>query len=219
MSVVVDHIVDLETLEGLLIVLLEEHSILLFSCTAWGTRQSPNIQRGVEEVQCPYCGSQHTAVIDTRLSEREENAVRRRRECLSCQERFTTYERPEPLQLMVIKRDGSRQPFERAKLNEGLAKACAKRPVLEEEIEYMVDEIEAELRERRRLEVSSERLGEMALVRLQGLDMISYLRFASVFHQYVDVEQFRSEALKLKECATSMGTASNRFIRRIVKSA
>ena len=148
-------------------------------------------------MQCPYCSSQDTRVMDSRLSEREERAVRRRRECLSCQKRFTTYERPEPLQLMVIKRDGSREPFELAKLRDGLAKACAKRPVPEEEIEYMADEIEAELRERRRYEVSSERLGEMALVRLRKLDMVAYLRFASVYRQYTDVDQFRSELVRL----------------------
>ena len=166
-------------------------------------------------MQCPYCSSQETTVRDSRLSEGKEHAVRRRRECLSCQKRFTTYERSEPLQLMVIKRDGSLEPFERAKLQEGLAKACVKRPVPEEEIEYMVDEIEAELRERRRYEVSSERLGEMALVRLKGLDKVSYLRFASVFHQYTEVEQFRSEALRLKERSTSMGTASKGSVRKI----
>jgi transcriptional repressor NrdR len=153
--------------------------------------------------------------MDSRLSEREERAVRRRRECLSCQRRFTTYERPEPLQLMVIKRDGSLEPFERAKLHEGLAKACVKRPVSEEEIESMVEEIEAELRERRRYEVSSGGLGEMALVRLKGLHKVSYLRFASVFRRYTEVEQFRAEALRLKERSTSMGTASKGSIRKI----
>ena len=114
------------------------------------------------------------------------------------------------MQLMVIKRDGSRrEPFERAKLHEGLTKACAKRPVPEEEVEYMVEEIEAELRERRRHEVSSEKLGEMALVRLKGLDKVSYLRFASVFRRYTDVEQFSSEALRLKERSTSTSRGSS----------
>ncbi len=98
---------------------------------------------------------------------------------------------------MVIKRDGEREPFDRAKLREGLAKACAKRRVAEEEIECLVDEIEAELRDRRRHEVSSRRLGDMALVRLRRLDMVSYLRFASVYRQYTDVDQFRSELVRL----------------------
>ncbi|HZB84517.1 MAG TPA: transcriptional regulator NrdR [Rubrobacteraceae bacterium] len=151
---------------------------------------------GVNEVQCPYCDFQDTKVIDSRLSE-SKDAIRRRRECLSCEKRFTTYERREPLKLMVIKRDGTREAFDRAKLRTGIMKACAKRPVPEEEIEYLVDEIEAELRERRRHEVTSRRLGDMALVRLRRLDMVSYLRFASVYRQYTDVDQFRSELVRL----------------------
>jgi transcriptional repressor NrdR len=147
-------------------------------------------------VQCPYCDFQDTRVIDSRLSEGKD-AIRRRRECISCEKRFTTYERREPLRLVVIKRDGTREPFDRAKLREGITKACAKRPVPEEEIEYMVDEIEAELRERRRHEVTSRRLGDMVLVRLRRLDMVSYLRFASVYRQYTDVDQFRSELVRL----------------------
>ena len=147
-------------------------------------------------MQCPYCDFQDTRVIDSRLSEGKD-AIRRRRECLSCGKRFTTYERREPLRLMVIKRDGGREPFDRAKLRAGLAKACAKRRVPEEEIEYIVDEIEAELRERRRHEVTSRRLGDMALVRLRRMDMVAYLRFASVYRQYTDVDQFRSELVRL----------------------
>ena len=147
-------------------------------------------------MQCPYCDFQDTKVIDSRLSE-SKDAIRRRRECVSCEKRFTTYERREPLKLMVIKRDGTREPFDRAKLRAGIMKACAKRPVSEEEIEYLVDEIEAELRERRRHEVTSRRLGDMALVRLRRLDMVSYLRFASVYRQYTDVDQFRSELVRL----------------------
>jgi transcriptional repressor NrdR len=147
-------------------------------------------------MQCPYCDFQDTRVIDSRLSEGKD-AIRRRRECFSCGKRFTTYERQEPLRLMVIKRDGTREAFDRAKLRTGLTKACAKRPIPEEEIEYMVDEIEAELRERRRHEVTSRRLGDMALVRLRKLDMVAYLRFASVYRQYTDVDQFRSELVRL----------------------
>ncbi len=147
-------------------------------------------------MQCPYCDNEDTRVIDSRLSEGKD-AIRRRRECLSCEKRFTTYERREPLRLMVIKRDGSREGFDRAKLQAGLAKACAKRQVSEEDIEFMVDEIEADLRERRRHEVTSRRLGDMALARLRKTDMVSYLRFASVYRQYTDVDQFRSELVRL----------------------
>ena len=154
------------------------------------------LSNGGYELQCPYCEHEDTRVIDSRLSEGKD-AIRRRRECLECGKRFTTYERREPLRLMVLKRDGTREPFDRAKLRAGLAKACAKRPVPEEEIEYMVDEVEAELRERRRHEVTSRRLGDMALVRLRKLDMVAYLRFASVYRQYTDVDQFRSELMRL----------------------
>src|ERR671920_1006422 len=114
------------------------------------------------EMQCPYCDFEDTKVIDSRLSETKD-AVRRRRECLSrsCGKRFTTYERREPLRLMVIKRNGEREPFEREKLQAGLVKACAKQRISEEQIEVMVDEIEGELRDRRRHEVTSRRLGDM----------------------------------------------------------
>ena len=147
-------------------------------------------------MQCPYCDNEDTRVIDSRLSEGKD-AIRRRRECLTCSKRFTTYERREPLRLMVIKRDGGREPFDRAKLLDGISRACAKRQVPEEEIAFIVDEIEAELRERRRHEVTSRRLGDMALVRLRRLDMVSYLRFASVYRQYTDVDQFRNELVRI----------------------
>jgi transcriptional repressor NrdR len=154
-------------------------------------------------VQCPYCDFEDTRVIDSRLSEGKD-AIRRRRECLSCEKRFTTYERREPLRLMVLKRDGTREAFDRAKLHAGLMKACAKRRVPEEEIEFMVDEIEAELRERRRHEVTSRRLGDMVLLRLRRMDMVAYLRFASVYRQYTDVDQFRTELVRL--AASGMGS-------------
>ena len=147
-------------------------------------------------MQCPYCDFEDTKVIDSRLSETKDS-VRRRRECLSCEKRFTTYERREPLRLMVVKRDGEREPFDRAKLHAGLTKACAKQRVSDEEVESIVDEVEAELRDRRRHEVTSRRIGDMVLIRLRRLDMVAYLRFASVYRQYTDVDQFRSELVKL----------------------
>jgi transcriptional repressor NrdR len=147
-------------------------------------------------MHCPYCDFEDTKVIDSRLSEAKD-AVRRRRECLSCGKRFTTYERREPLRLTVVKRDGEREPFDREKLKAGLVKACVKREIEEGVIEEIVDEIETELRERRRHEVTSRRIGDMVLVRLQRLDMVAYMRFASVYRQYTDVDQFRSELVKL----------------------
>ncbi len=147
-------------------------------------------------MQCPYCDFEDTKVIDSRLSETKD-AVRRRRECLSCAKRFTTYERREPLRLMVIKRAGGKEPFEREKLMAGLLKACAQQQITDEQVEGIVDEIEAELRERRRHEVTSRRLGDMVLVRLRRMDMVAYLRFASVYRQYTDVDQFRTELVRL----------------------
>ena len=156
-------------------------------------------------MQCPYCDNEDTKVIDSRLSETKD-AIRRRRECLSadCGKRFTTYERREPLRLMVLKREGGREPFDRDKLQAGLVAACAKQKVTDEEIELIVDEIEAELRERRRHEVTSRRLGDMVLARLRRLDMIAYLRFASVYRQYTDVDQFRSELVRLASAGASV---------------
>ena len=130
-------------------------------------------------MQCPYCDFEDTKVIDSRLSENKD-AVRRRRECLSCGKRFTTYERREPLRLMVLKRDGGRESFEREKLRAGLAKACDKQRVTDEDIELVVGGIEAGLRGRRRHEVTWRRPGHMVLVRFRRLDMVAYLRFASV---------------------------------------
>ena len=147
-------------------------------------------------MQCPYCDFEDTKVIDSRLSETKD-AVRRRRECLSCEKRFTTYERREPLRLMVMKRDGGKEPFDREKLRSGLTKACAQQQITDEQVELIVDEIEAELRERRRHEVTSRRLGDMVLVRLRRMDMVAYLRFASVYRQYTDVDQFRTELVRL----------------------
>src|ERR687886_684715 len=166
---------------------------------------------GVNEVQCPYCDFQDTKVIDSRLSETKD-AIRRRRECLSCGKRFTTYERREPLKLMVIKRNGGKEPFDREKLRAGLAKACAKQRITEEQIELIVDEIEAELRERRRHEVTSRRLGDMVLMRLRRMDMVAYLRFASVYRQYTDVDQFRTELVRL--AGSGIGTGREGSIRQ-----
>src|SRR4028119_1142525 len=124
---------------------------------------------GGRQMQCPYCDFEDTKVIDSRLSE-SKDAIRRRRECLGCEKRFTTYERREPLRLMVLKRDGTREPFDRAKLHAGLTKACDERRVADEEIEFIVDEIEAELRDRQRHEVTSRRLGAVAVVRVGEVD-------------------------------------------------
>src|SRR5688500_3744472 len=150
------------------------------------------------EMQCPYCDFEDTKVIDSRLSETKD-AVRRRRECLSrsCGKRFTTYERREPLRLLVIKRDGGKEPLDREKVRSGMAKAGGKRQVSDEQVGRIVDGIAGERRERRRHEVTSRRLGDMVRLRLRRMDMVAYLRFASVYRQYTDVDQFRTELVRL----------------------
>src|SRR5688500_10332082 len=149
-------------------------------------------------MQCPYCDFEDTKVIDSRLSETKD-AVRRRRECLSrsCGKRCTTYERREPLRRMVSKRNGGEAVLDREEPRTGMAKGGAKQQVTDEQVELIVDEIEAELRERRRHEVTSRRLGDMVLMRLRRMDMVAYLRFASVYRQYTNVDQFRTELVRL----------------------
>ena len=143
---------------------------------------------------CPYCKRSETKVLDSRES---ENAVRRRRQCATCKKRFTTYEKSEMSELMVIKRDGRREPFDRNKLIRGLVIACQKRPIEREKIEKISDDIEAILRKKNKLEVPSSKVGEMVIVRLKKLDKIAYIRFASVYRQFTDVNQFKEELINL----------------------
>jgi transcriptional repressor NrdR len=140
---------------------------------------------------CPYCGHNDSKVIDSRdVSE----AVRRRRECLECNARFTTYERLQAVSLLVIKKDGRREEFNREKLIIGVRKACAKRPVSQETIEQMVDDIEDRLRKSGKAEVNASTIGDMVMERLRQLDGIAYIRFASVYRAFADVEEVREEA-------------------------
>jgi transcriptional repressor NrdR len=140
---------------------------------------------------CPYCGHNDSKVIDSRdVSE----AVRRRRECLECSARFTTYERLQTVSLLVIKKDGRREEFNSEKLIIGVRKACAKRPVSQETIEQMVDDIEDRLRKSGKAEVDASIIGDMVMERLRQLDGIAYIRFASVYRAFADVEEVREEA-------------------------
>ncbi len=140
---------------------------------------------------CPYCGHNDSKVIDSRdVSE----AVRRRRECLECSARFTTYERLQTVSLLIIKKDGRREEFNREKLITGVRKACAKRPVSQETIEQMVDDIEDRLRKSGKAEVDASTIGDMVMERLRQLDGIAYIRFASVYRAFADVEEVREEA-------------------------
>ena len=147
-------------------------------------------------MRCPYCSFNESKVIDSRPAE-EGTTIRRRRECLSCGKRFTTYEIVERLQLLVIKRDGSRQAFDRMKLIGGMIKACEKRPVHVSDLENIADEIEQELQGSLDREVSSEHIGELVMNRLKDLDQVAYVRFASVYRQFKDISTFLEELNKL----------------------
>ena len=146
-------------------------------------------------MKCPTCYYNETKVIDSRLSS-EGTSIRRRRECLKCEKRFTTYEYIEHVPLMVVKRDGRRQPFDRERIIAGLVKACEKRPVSIDKIEALTNEIERMVQKKYDREVGSKDIGEIIMERLASLDEVAYVRFASVYRQFRDVNQFMSE-LKL----------------------
>lgn len=143
-------------------------------------------------MRCPYCNNQNTKVLDSRPI-KEGKSIRRRRECESCGRRFNTYEEVEETPILVIKKDGSREEFSREKMLRGLIRACEKRPVALEELENIVAEIERELRNNLKSEVDSREIGEMVMERLYEVDEISYVRFASVYRQFKDINVFIKE--------------------------
>lgn len=145
---------------------------------------------------CPYCAHLEDKVIDSRES-REGNNIRRRRECLGCQKRFTTYERIEEIPFMVVKKDGRRERFDRQKILNGLLKACEKRPVPIPKLAEIVDQIEAEMMGESDRELSSTAIGELLMKRLKDLDKIAYVRFASVYRDFQDEEAFFNEIRRL----------------------
>lgn len=147
-------------------------------------------------MRCPFCESQETKVIDSRHTE-EGNSIRRRRECERCGKRFTTYEKIEEITLIVIKKDGGREPFDRNKILNGIIKACEKRPVPLSEMERVVDEIERGLNNMLEKEVKSTFIGELIMEKLKDLDEVAYVRFASVYRQFTDINTFISEIEKL----------------------
>lgn len=147
-------------------------------------------------VKCPYCGSRGSRVVDKRDSE-DAAVTRRRRECLKCSGRFTTYERPEIGALMIVKKDGRRQEFDRAKLRSSLQKACTKRPISSETIERIIDQIEAQIRARDSLEIASTAIGDLVVEKLKDLDQVAYIRFASVYRAFADISSFEDELKKL----------------------
>ena len=147
-------------------------------------------------MRCPYCGFSESKVIDSRPTD-ESNSIRRRRECLSCGKRFTTYETVESVPLVVVKKDGSRQSFDRSKILGGLIKACEKRPVPLETLEKAVTDIEQKLLGSMEREIPSERVGELVMEQLKTIDQVAYVRFASVYRQFKDIDSFMAELNKL----------------------
>ena len=143
-------------------------------------------------MKCPFCQKSINKVVDSRLSQNGKS-IRRRRECLKCKKRFTTYEYIEKTPLMVIKKDGRREPFDRNKLLSGIVKACEKRPISMEQLEKLVNVIDLSLQKDFHREVRSKEIGELVMKRIYALDEIAYVRFASVYRQFKDVNQFMKE--------------------------
>lgn len=143
-------------------------------------------------MKCPYCGFAESKVIDSRPTD-EFNSIRRRRECLKCQKRFTTYEKLEAISLVVIKKDQSRQPFDRGKVLQGIMTACEKRPISLAQMEKVADDIESELYQSMSREFDSTLIGEKVMEKLKALDEVAYVRFASVYRSFDDVETFMEE--------------------------
>jgi transcriptional repressor NrdR len=141
---------------------------------------------------CPFCGHKEDRVIDSRES-KEGDVIRRRRECLGCERRFTTYERSDEIPYMVVKKDGRREKFDRQKVLNGLLKACEKRPVPMAKLAEVVDAVESKLGDNSDREITTTEIGEMLMERLRGLDKIAYVRFASVYRDFQDVEAFINE--------------------------
>ena len=147
-------------------------------------------------MKCPFCGHPESKVIDSRPAD-ENASIRRRRECLACGKRFTTYETVECLPIVVIKKDGSRQSFDRQKVLRGMIRACEKRPVSLAELERIADEIEQELQNSMEREIRTADIGEKVMERLRSVDQVAYVRFASVYRQFKDIDTFMAELNKL----------------------
>ncbi len=149
-------------------------------------------------MKCPFCSYEESKVIDSRPTDEGER-IRRRRECLKCSKRFTTYEMIESLPIIVIKKDSSREPFNREKLLNGMIRACEKRQVSLETLEKAIDDIEQAIQNSMDREVSSDKIGELVMEKLKGIDEVAYVRFASVYRQFKDINTFMNELNKLLE--------------------
>ena len=152
-------------------------------------------------MKCTFCNNSETKVLDSRES---DDLTRRRRECLKCEKRFTTYERVESVPMYVIKKDGSREMFDREKLKKGLVKSCEKRPVSIDEIENVINKIESKMRLLDSTEISSKDVGEELMKHIKNLDKVAYIRFASVYREFADIEDFKNELKKFNEGGVKM---------------
>ena len=147
-------------------------------------------------MKCPYCGKDNTRVIDSRPAD-DGDSIRRRRECDECHKRFTTYEKVETIPMIVIKKDNNRETYDRAKIEGGVFHACHKRPVSATQIEAMIDDVEASIFSKEEREISSRQIGEMVMEKLKDLDSVAYVRFASVYREFKDVNTFMDELKKM----------------------
>lgn len=148
-------------------------------------------------MNCIYCGEPETKVVDSRLV--DNHSIKRRRECLKCKRRFTTYETPEETQILVIKKDNTREVFDKNKILKGIVSSCVKRPVSKSEMESIVDEVEKEVYRKEVKEISSYEIGEMVLEKLKAIDEVAYVRFASVYRDFKEVSNFKTELNKLNK--------------------
>lgn len=149
-----------------------------------------------QNMKCPYCGKENTKVIDSRPAD-EDSSIRRRRECEFCQKRFTTYEKVEYLPLVVIKKDQTREPYDRAKMEAGIFRSCHKRPISIEQMTDLIDEVENAIFRRDQKEIPSDVIGELLLDKLKELDTVAYVRFASVYREFKDIHTFMEEIKKI----------------------
>lgn len=148
-------------------------------------------------MKCPFCGKENTKVIDSRPSD-DDSSIRRRRLCESCNNRFTTYEKVEVIPFVVIKKDLTREPYERKKLEAGVFRSCHKRPISMEQITELLEQVEGAIYDKEKKEISSTEIGEMVLKRLKGLDSVAYIRFASVYREFEDIDSFIREIEELQ---------------------
>jgi len=155
-----------------------------------------NKYQGEQSMKCPFCGHENTRVIDSRPAE-ENNSIRRRRVCDECDKRFTTYEKVETIPLIIIKKDNNRETYDRSKIEAGVLRACHKRPVSANQITRLIEEVETQIFNMEEKEISSSKIGELVMSKLKNIDAVAYVRFASVYREFKDVNTFMDELKKM----------------------